>query len=131
MEETLSFGPWLKRLRAELDLTQEALAELVGCAPQTIRTYESGTRRPSRDTADRLATILKLAAPQREQFVRLARAKIAEPAGKSHPFAPPQQPPYRRDEAVDAEATERRAMLPVAPNALIGRARELGEAVMR
>src|SRR5918998_2732309 len=40
MTESLTFGRWMKRLRVELDLTQEALAEAAGCAPQTIRTYE-------------------------------------------------------------------------------------------
>jgi DNA-binding XRE family transcriptional regulator len=32
----------LKRLRAEHDLTQEALAEMIGCAPQTMRAFERG-----------------------------------------------------------------------------------------
>jgi transcriptional regulator with XRE-family HTH domain len=41
MREDLSFGAWLKRRRKALDLTQEALAQLVGCAGVTIRKYES------------------------------------------------------------------------------------------
>ena len=60
MDHPLTFGRWMKCLRAELDLTQEALAEAVGCAPQTIRTFESGSRRPSRDLAERLADVLQV-----------------------------------------------------------------------
>src|SRR3712207_9206259 len=47
MPDPLPFGHWLKRLRADLDLIQEALADAIGCAPQTIRTFESDARRPS------------------------------------------------------------------------------------
>ena len=36
MTESLTFGRWMKRQRTELDLTQEALAEQVGCAPQVL-----------------------------------------------------------------------------------------------
>ncbi len=40
MHEPMTLGRWMKRLRADLDLTQEALAEELGCAAQTIRTFE-------------------------------------------------------------------------------------------
>ena len=60
MHESLSFGHWIKRLRGERDLTQEALAEEVGCAPQTIRMMESGKRRPSRELAERIAVVLDI-----------------------------------------------------------------------
>ena len=53
-----SFGHWLKRLRAQQDLTQEALAELAYCSVQTIRFFESGKRRPSVAMAERLAQVL-------------------------------------------------------------------------
>jgi hypothetical protein len=35
----LPFARWLKRLRAQHDLTQEALAELAFCSVQTIRFF--------------------------------------------------------------------------------------------
>lgn len=60
MNEPLTLGRWMKRLRADLDLTQDALAEHVGCAVQTIRTFEIGTRRPSRELAERLAATLQV-----------------------------------------------------------------------
>ena len=77
MSEPLPFGRWLKRLRADLDLSQEALADVVGCAPQTIRSLESGARRPSRDLAERLAEMLQVSPEQRADFVRLARSSTA------------------------------------------------------
>ena len=73
------FGRWLKRLRTELDLTQEALAEEVGCAPQTIRSFESGVRRPSRELAERLADVLHVPHSQRVEFVHLARLSASAP----------------------------------------------------
>src|SRR3712207_4824779 len=73
MHEPMTLGRWMKRLRAEHDLTQEALAEALGCAVQTIRTFETGTRRPSRALAERLAGVLQIPPEQRADFVRLAR----------------------------------------------------------
>ena len=37
MSVALSFGQWLRSSRKALDLTQEDLASLVGCSPETIR----------------------------------------------------------------------------------------------
>jgi len=82
----------MKRLRTASDLTQEHLAEEVGCAVQTIRTFEAGTRRPSRDMAARLAEVLQVPQEQRADFVRLARAPSGRPpAGRS--LADVRQPP--------------------------------------
>lgn len=52
------FGHWLPRLRIERDLTQEMLAAATGCASQTLRSFEGGRRRPSREMAARLADVL-------------------------------------------------------------------------
>ncbi len=71
------FGQWVRRARRELDLTQEALAERVGCATSTIRTFESGARHPSRAMAERLADILAIPAHERAQFLKLARDRAA------------------------------------------------------
>src|SRR5918998_2308320 len=73
MTDSLTFGRWMKRLRADLDLTQEALAEQVGCALQTIRSFEVGKRRPSRELAERLAVTLQVPQEQRAEFLRLGR----------------------------------------------------------
>jgi predicted ATPase/DNA-binding XRE family transcriptional regulator len=74
MQESISFGTWLRQARTAQDLTQEALAERVGCSTQTVRAFESGRRRPSRDMAARLASILELSQPDSSAFIRLARA---------------------------------------------------------
>src|SRR5262245_24735191 len=94
MNEPLTFGRWMKRLRAEQDLTQERLAEQIGCAAQTIRSFESGIRRPSRELAARLADALHVPPEQRTDFLRLARATL-EPSSASlydHTADAPPQP---------------------------------------
>jgi predicted ATPase/transcriptional regulator with XRE-family HTH domain len=91
-----TFGRWLKKLRAEQDLTQEMLAELVGCATPTLRAFENGMRRPSRDMAERIADTLQVPADQREEFLRTARQPVeASPAEARapEPVAPQPGPP--------------------------------------
>jgi putative transcriptional regulator len=77
---SLSFGRWLKRLRAQHDLTQEALAELAYCSVQTIRFFESGKRRPSLEMAERLAEVLAVPNDQQSQFIKLARTALSTDA---------------------------------------------------
>ncbi|HEU5086880.1 MAG TPA: helix-turn-helix domain-containing protein, partial [Roseiflexaceae bacterium] len=79
MNEPITLGRWMKRLRADLDMTQEALARQVGCAVQTIRTFEIGRRRPSRELAERLADVLQVPPEQRIDFVRAARMPAIHP----------------------------------------------------
>jgi predicted ATPase/transcriptional regulator with XRE-family HTH domain len=73
MQTAPSLGPWLKQQRKARDLTQEALAEQVGCSWETIRKIEAGAQRPSRHLADLLAAVLDVPAEQRAAFARLAR----------------------------------------------------------
>ena len=70
-EHTLS--SWIKQRRRALDLTQQDLAQLVGCAVVTIQKIEEGRRRPSRQIAGLLAEHLAFLAPERDAFLRLAR----------------------------------------------------------
>jgi predicted ATPase/class 3 adenylate cyclase len=72
-----SFGRWLQRRRKALDLTQEALAQRVGCAAETLRKIEADARRPSRQIAERLADALELPPDERLAFVRAARAELS------------------------------------------------------
>jgi transcriptional regulator with XRE-family HTH domain len=76
--DQLSLSDWMRRQRSLRDLTQEALAEEVGCAVQTIRAFENGWRRPSRHLAERLATILAILPTERAAFVQAARAPLAQ-----------------------------------------------------
>lgn len=81
MAGQITFGRWLKRLRAEQDLTQEMLAELANCAANTLRSFEIGRRRPSREMAERLALVLKVPADQQSEFLRLARLPVEKQSG--------------------------------------------------
>jgi transcriptional regulator with XRE-family HTH domain len=71
--DEIPFGRQMKQRRRDLDLTQEALAEQVGCSVDTIRKLEAGGLRPSRQLAALLAT--HLAIPPDEQPTWIARAR--------------------------------------------------------
>lgn len=73
MADRTEFGAELRQIRRERGLTQEGLAQLVPCSVESIRKIERGTRHPSARVAMRLATLLKVAPPQRAAFVRRAR----------------------------------------------------------
>ena len=73
MTGATSFGQWLKQKRKRLDLSQEELANRVGCSDISIRKIEAGERRPSRQVAELLADLLKVPAEERAEFVSFAR----------------------------------------------------------
>ena len=92
---TASFGYWLRRRRKALDLTQEALAQQVGCAVVTIKKIEADERRPSRQIAERLSSVLAIPPDERNLFLQCARGQISAirlnlPA---QPIDQPQRPP--------------------------------------
>jgi predicted ATPase/DNA-binding XRE family transcriptional regulator len=91
MEQTASFGYWLRRRRKALDLTQEALAQQAGCAVATIRKIEADERRPSRDLAEHLACRLEIPPEERAAFLKAARAELATDrfAIATQPIEPP------------------------------------------
>jgi non-specific serine/threonine protein kinase len=64
----------MKKLRKARDLTQEALAQRVYCAVDTIRKIETGLRRPSRQLAGQFADCLGLLGEERVTFLAAARA---------------------------------------------------------
>jgi transcriptional regulator with XRE-family HTH domain len=70
MTERSTFGHWLKRRRRTVGLTQAQLAEQLPCAVETIRKLESGSRRPSKDLAERLASVLELDGTERTTLSR-------------------------------------------------------------
>src|SRR5215510_2475782 len=73
METTSSFGYWIRRQRKALDLTQQALADKVGCSVAAIKKIEGEERRPSRQIAERLADVLGVTLDQRAIFLEVAR----------------------------------------------------------
>jgi predicted ATPase/transcriptional regulator with XRE-family HTH domain len=77
MEVETSFGRWLQRRRKALDLTQEALAQRVACAAETLRKIEADARRPSRQMAERLAEALEIPEADRAAFIKAARTELA------------------------------------------------------
>ncbi|HEX6293027.1 MAG TPA: tetratricopeptide repeat protein [Herpetosiphonaceae bacterium] len=102
-EETVpSLGAWVRRRRKALDLTQAALAERVGCAVVTIRKWEKDLGRPSRETADRLATCLAIPPNERARFLQVARGErpaddgastiASDPDGPQSSTQPPMEP---------------------------------------
>lgn len=125
MIQTPAFGQWLKHLRAALDLTQEAAAEQIGCAAETLRAFERGIRRPSRTMAERLAEVLHVPLDQRAEFVRMARVGTQaepEPLLSELPATPP---------TPESPLTSKRASMPSPASTLIGRDAELATIITR
>src|SRR6266508_5045523 len=119
MEITLSFGYWIRRQRKALDLTQQVLAERVGCSLAAIKKIVSDERRPSRQIAERLADILGVAANQREIFLEVARGlRPVEQLSLAHEPASPT--PSEIPKAVPHN-------LPVQLTSFVGREHELLE----
>ncbi len=77
MDTTDSFGYWVRRRRKALDLTQEELAQRVGCAVVSLRKIEADERHPSQQLAERLAAGLALPAADRPVFLAAAVAHRA------------------------------------------------------
>ncbi len=69
----VSFGEWLKRQRNGKGLTQEQLAQQIGCAAITLRKIESEERRPSAQIIERLAEIFNIPSKEQTNFLRFAR----------------------------------------------------------
>jgi predicted ATPase/DNA-binding XRE family transcriptional regulator len=116
VDDRWSFGTLLRRARKARDLTQEALAEQVYCAADTIKKIEAGTRRPSRQLAAQIAIGLNLHGAEYTAFLAAARAAVDEATAttqhlSSDPIASAQPAPKHN--------------LPSLPTPFVGRAQEL------
>jgi len=60
---------WVKMHRARLDLTQENLADLVGCTRQTIISIEKNRYTPSIELAMKIARALEMTVDGLFEFV--------------------------------------------------------------
>jgi predicted ATPase/DNA-binding XRE family transcriptional regulator len=117
MSNPSTFGGRIKQLRQEHGLTQDTLAERVGCATQTIRKIEAGQRRPSFQIAAKLAQELGIAPEDRACFVRFSRDEPgAEQIDLPTPFASETQP---------ADLAPPPSNLPTPLTRLIGREQEV------
>lgn len=73
MSENVSFGRWLHQRRRQLDLTQQELANQIGCARITLSRIEAGTLKPSKELA--LILLERLGIPKQEQLQWLQFAR--------------------------------------------------------
>ena len=103
-------APLLRRQRAAAGLTQEELAERAGVSVRTISDVERGLRTSIyRDTAQRLASALRLREVERARFESVARGSARRgPRDVSNISRP-----------------EMNARIPIPPSKMIGREREL------
>jgi predicted ATPase/DNA-binding XRE family transcriptional regulator len=108
--ETDQFGEWLRKHRRLLDLTQQELADEVGCARVTLRRIEAGGLRPSRELAKAFLDRFGIPAGEQEEWVRFARG-LAPLPGESFPLA----------------GSRRTFNLPISPTSFIGREKEKNE----
>src|SRR6476469_3604386 len=115
-DQGTTFGQWLKEHRKRLDITQEELADRIGCARETIKKIELGERRPSRQIADLLADYFRVPPDERDVFARFARSAGVAGAATLHEVDP--GAPWREQHAHYTN-------LPIPPTPLIGREREI------
>ncbi len=123
-EATLPFGQWLKRQRRALDLTQEDLAQQIGCAPVSLRKIEAGDRRPSKPILERLAAILSIPPAEQPAFMAYARSVYPD-AGLPPPGGAPAAPDQAPWQTPDRDLPDNN--LPVQLTSFIGREREIAE----
>lgn len=81
-----SFGTWVRHQRTVLSLSQDELAQIVGCAPLTIEKIEAGERRPSRQLARLLAENLVSAG---DETPGIPDISTAHPSESAFPAAQP------------------------------------------
>jgi len=112
MPEEISFGIWLRSRRRMLDLTQQALANQVGCARITMRRIEAGALKPSKELAGILLEKLGIPEFERRQWILFARGLSGFPT-----------PP------IDSSANQLLTNLPASLTTFIGREKEQAEII--
>ncbi len=110
MSDTLSFGGWLRGRRKEAGVTQEELADRIGCSPIMIQKIEGGGRRPSGQIAHLLADYFRVPTDEQEAFVTFARTGRAasdspEPAANGVTGRAPWRSAYRHKTNLPAMLT--------------------------
>jgi len=109
MNESISFGTWLRQQRRALDLTQKAFADQVGCAEITVRRMEADEYKPSNELALVLFERLGIPEAERTQWVRFARG-LAE---------------YPNNQITSSPPPEQKTNLPIPLTSFIGREKEI------
>ena len=131
MSENLIFGSWLKQRRKELGLTQEEVAEHIGCSPSALQKIENGERRPSGQVSHLLALYLRIPTDEREAFVTFARSGQSASAFARSPHGSPAPNPHDEiaQHAPWRVSYRSRTNLPAVLTPLIGREQEVAEAL--
>jgi predicted ATPase/transcriptional regulator with XRE-family HTH domain len=132
MDQDILFGEWVRRRRKALDLTQEALADAVGCSLSAIRKIERDERHPSRQVAELLATALHINEEDRPRFLRAARTGLFadQPSQRPPtplPTTPIPQPAQPVQVPVQLPSVVIPVMIPAVATPLVGRAAELAQ----
>ena len=133
MDETYSFGYWVRRRRKALDLTQAALARDVGCATVTIRKIENDERRPSQVMAERLAACLDIPEDDQETFILSGLGEVS--AARMPVLSKPISISLEAENSLQSEgapsisesSSRSRNNLPAQATTFIGREKELTE----
>src|SRR5829696_7303377 len=105
-----TFVQWLKERRKALDITQEQLADHIGCARETIKKIELGERRPSRQVAEILARYFHVPQDEIAAFARFARSG---PVVASPPWITPSASPDPENTAPWREQRRRHTNVPI------------------
>jgi transcriptional regulator with XRE-family HTH domain len=112
LPDKISFGEWVRQRRHILDLTQQELADQVGCARITLRRIEMGTLKPSKELAQILLEKLGAPSTRGEVWLRFARGVSGFP-GLS----------------VDSSMSKPTTNLPASLTSFIGREKEQEEVI--
>src|SRR5690242_5792072 len=83
MDDQDTWGARLRHLRQARALTQAALAQQAGCAPDTVKKIEAGVRCPSLGLATRFADALGLMGAERAAFLAAGTRLRARAAPQS------------------------------------------------
>ncbi|MBA3945073.1 MAG: tetratricopeptide repeat protein [Herpetosiphonaceae bacterium] len=124
MEQSFSFGSWLRQRRKMLDLTQAELAQQLGCATITLQKIELDERRPSKEMAERLADVLTIPPAERAAFLQRTRGELAVDQLVVAAVQPAAPAPWR-----DKPCPSHHLPVPATP--LIGRVQEVAAVVAR
>lgn len=133
MNESMTFGAWLRRYRLGLGLTQRAFAENLGYAFSTYRKLEADERLPSRTFLNQLADYMPVSGPERSILLLFGQTGVSDQAYTllQQTFSPsdPSQTFRSPDQAPQAHPGARLLIFPRSSTPLIGRERDLGELV--
>ena len=121
--EITSFGEWVQKRRNQLRYSRRKFADLVGCAPVTIKKIERDERRPSAQMAELLAEHLQLPESEIEKFLQRANGQFI--ATMSDPI----ELSFTEIQAQSNRPNEPKHNLPAQVTSFVGRTAEINETV--